>query len=329
MAILDAKNIGLTGAQGDASFADGAQQPLNDELLQTFFFPPEMIGGSCPQVKGDEEMITWNAAAEACASERIHFIWREHEGRIWYLALKSEELASHSTSWCPFASLLPGSPDAYPSPIVYTYFSDEAATLMAVGTDSLQIIRGTSSVVRAKAERIVREMSGAQMVDLIPDKILNLKPVAWNSLSLLEDRARRFLGVATVLSALIVTLVAIFVWFGASIIQLSYGSELKDLQDRTASSLTELQQNAMVLRTSEMREQMARFYELNEKMIAMQGWLKLYLLQGSDLKWWAVVPENLTSDRISELGAQTIEPGPDGLIIANRRESYITKSGQK
>ena len=155
------------------SFAGAADQGGNvalennalsaaDEALQSFYFPAEVIGGSCPVVKGDEEAVAWHAAAEACATERIHFVWRVHDDRIWYLAIRSEDLASHSKSWCPFASLLPGAPDAYDAPIVYTYYTDESATLMAVQRDGLQIIRGSSSIIKAKAERISRENGNAK-----------------------------------------------------------------------------------------------------------------------------------------------------------------------
>ncbi len=313
----------------NASVLEASALSIADEALRTFYFPPEMIGGSCPAVKGDEEAIAWNAAAEACASERIHFVWRVYEDRVWYLALRSEDLASHSKTWCPFASLLPGSPDSLEAPVIYTYYSDEAATLMSVDKEGMQIIRGTSSVVRAKAERLSREMGSADIVDLIPDRIVALKPAMWESLSLLENRARRFMAFASVLTAIAVTALSIFVWFMASVTQLAYRSELKDLEHRTSESLMQLQQSAMILRTSDMREQIANFNKLNENMIGAQGWLKLYFLKDNNVKWWGVVPQNLTSDRIQEIGGQTIENGDEGLIIANSKDSYIRKGQLK
>jgi hypothetical protein len=319
------------------SFGSGSDRDINasvleagvlssaDEALQTFYFPPEMIGGSCPYVKGEEQSIAWHAAAEACASERIHFVWRVFEDRVWYLALRSEDLASRTKSWCPFASLLPGSPDSHHAPIIYTYYSDEAATLMSVEKEGLQIIRGTSSVVKAKAERISRELGNAEIYDLFSDRIVTLKPIVWESLSLLENRARRFMGFAAVASAIIVTLLSVFVWFMASVAQLAYKSDLKELQSRTAESVIQLQHTAMVLRTSEMREQIANFNKLNESLINAQGWLKLYMLKDNAVKWWGVVPENLTSDRIQDLGGQTIERTEEGIVIANSKDAYVRK----
>ena len=319
------------------SYAGGTERDINtsiletaalstaDEALRTFFFPPEMIGGSCPLVKGEEESIAWNAAAEACASERIHFVWRVHADRVWYLALRSEDMASRSKTWCPFASLLPGAPDAFEAPVIYTFYSDEAATLMAVDREGLQIIRGTSSVVKAKAERMARETGVVDIVELIPDRIVALRPVMWESLSLLENRARRFMGFAAVLSAVAVIALSIFVWFMASVTQLAYRSDLKELQGRTAQSLMELQQTAMILRTSDMREQISNFNILNENLIGANGWLKLYLMKDTVVKWWGVVPQNLTSDRIQEFGGQTIETTDEGLVVAKSKDSYLRK----
>lgn len=317
--------VNAADRDANASVLEAGALSTADEALQTFYFPPEMIGGSCPAVKGDEQALAWQAAAEACASERIHFVWRVFEDRVWYLAIRSEDLASHTKSWCPFACLLPGAPDSMGAPIIYTYYSDEAATLMAVDRESMQIIRGTSSVIKAKAERLSREMGNAEIFDLIPDRIITLKAVEWESLSLLENRARRFMGFASVIAAIIVTIFSVFVWFMASVTQLAYRSDLKDLQTRTAASLLQLQQTAMVLRTSDMREQVANFNKLNESLINAQGWLKLYMLKDNNVKWWGVVPENLTSNRIQELGGQTIEKNDEGLVIANGKDSYMRK----
>jgi hypothetical protein len=318
----------ISGTQGEGGIAQGGVggESTAEDLSQSFYFPPEAIGGSCPQVKGEEEALAWQAAAEACDSERIHFTYNAHDGRVWYLAVRSQDIASHPHSWCPFGSLLPGLPDARPAPVIYTYYSDEAATLMAVEKDNLQIIRGTGSVVRAKAERLAREIGNAEVLDLVPDVIVHLKARTWESLSLLEDRARRFLAVAAALSGVAVAIAAFFIWFLASVAQLTHKAELSELQDRSRSASLQLQQSALVLRTSEMREQISAFTRLNENLIGLQGWLKLYLLKDGKVSWWAVVPSSLTSGPIQEMGAQTIENGADGLVIANNKESFLHKN---
>ncbi|HUY67727.1 MAG TPA: hypothetical protein VMV79_00310, partial [Alphaproteobacteria bacterium] len=187
-------------------------------VVGEFYFPVELTGGSCPRVVGEEEEIVWNAAAEACDSERIHVVWQAIDNRIWYLAVRSAEMASHPNSWCPFGSLLPGMKDAQPAPICYTYYSDEAATMMTVTADGLQIHRGMSSVVRAKAERTARELNDAPIVELVPDRIVKLTPAPWYSLSLFEDRARRILAAVSVFIALGIAGVAFVVWLLATMV---------------------------------------------------------------------------------------------------------------
>lgn len=297
-----------------------------EALARTFYFPADLIGGSCPQVKGEEELVAWNAAAEACDSERIHFVWRVHEGRVWYLAVRSADLASSPHSWCPFASLLPGMAEAKLPPVIYVYYSDEAAIMMVVTVDSLQIIRGTTSIIRAKAERIARDMGGAEIVSLIPDSIVKLKAVSWESLSLMENRARRFYAFASIMSALAITIVSFLVWFMASLAQLTYDSNLKELSLRTNNTVMQLQMAAMDLRTSSLREQMASFNQLNENLVGVEGWLKRYYVEGNQVKWWAVVPANLTADRIQDLKAQMIESSDAGTIIANSKDAVVSKS---
>ncbi|HVY12994.1 MAG TPA: hypothetical protein VHB73_05455 [Alphaproteobacteria bacterium] len=296
---------------------------------QDFYFPPEMIGGSSPQVKGDEEQLAWQAAAEACDSERLHFIWRAHEGRVWYLAVRSQDLASHPKSWCPLGALLPGQPDAHEPPVIYTYYSTEAATIMAVDKEGMQLIRGTASIVRAKVERMARDMGGAEVFDLVPDEILKLKPVNWDSLSLLEERARRFLAMALVGAGLVVIIGAFFVWFLASVSLMTSRADLSDLRTRTQTASMQLQQSATILRTSEMREQIAAFNRVNENLVDLQGWLKLYQIQDGRVKWWAEVPASLTSQPIQAIGAQSVDTSPDGSnIIANDKDSYVRKGAK-
>ena len=213
-------------------------------MLGDFYFPSELIGGCCPRVVGKEEEIVWNAAAEACDSERVHVVWHAIDNRIWYVAVRSAELASHPDTWCPFSSLLPGMKDAQAAPVCYTYYSDEAATMMTVTPDGLQIHRGMSSVVRAKAERSARELGDAPVIELVPERILKLSPAPWYSISLFEDRARRILAtVARSSRRLTLTGLAFMVWLLTTMVtsstskanlkpdaELAFGSENKTME---------------------------------------------------------------------------------------------------
>lgn len=289
-------------------------------MMGEYYFPSELIGGTCPRVPGEEEDIIWNAAAEACDSERVHVVWQSVESKIWYLAVRSSELASHPNTWCPFASLLPGMKDAIAPPVCYTYYSDESAAMMIVTADGLQIYRGTSLIVRAKAERSAREMGDAPIIELVPDKIMRLVAVPWYSLSLFEERARRVLAAAAVFSALILAGLSFIIWLFGSMSLIASKHDLTATLDQTQTKTMELMRTVEKLRSSPMREQLAAFAELNDSLLAVNGMLQVYEIKDNKPRWRAIVPLNVTADRINEMGGKNIETTDQGVAIGNAAE---------
>lgn len=283
--------------------------------LDEFYFPHELVGGACPRVRSQEREIAWHVAAESCDTERVHMVWHATEDRVWYLAARSAEFSAKSFTWCPFASLLPGMKNALPAPVCYTYYSDEAATMMTVTEDSLQIHRGTSSVVRAKAERMARELGGAKVVELDPDFIVKLMPVAWYSISLLEDRARRLLTGMIVLSGLACASVAFLIWLSATFTIMNQHRNLEETQASTQQKTMDLMASVEKLRASVMRDQIARFTDLNEGLVQVGGWLKFYQVRNNFVRWRAMAPVSVTGDRIKELGAKLLETNEQGVLI--------------
>lgn len=299
-------------------------------LLGDYYFPSELIGGCCPRVVGKEEEIVWNAAAEACDSERVHVIWQAIENRIWYVAVRSAELASHPGTWCPFGSLLPGMKDAQRAPVVYTYYSDEAATMMTVMADGLQIHRGMSSVVRAKAERMARELGDAPIVELIPERILKLTSAPWYSISLFEDRARRILATVAVLGALSFAALAFILWLLTAMVILGTKANLAEAERSTADKTTDLLREAEELRGSPVHDQLAEFATVNDGLLSMNGFLEIYEISKGKTRWRAVVPTNVTADRIAEMKGKTIETTAAGVAIGNQEEiEYEVSKGAK
>jgi hypothetical protein len=292
------------------------------------YFPPNIIGGSCPRVVGEEEDIVWNAAAEACDSERIHVVWNSAGDKIWFLAIHSGDLASHASSWCPFAALLPGLKDAQAAPVCYTYFGDEMATMMAITTDGLQIYRGSNLIVRAKAERTAREYGNAPIVELVPDKIQELVPVPWYSVSLFENRARRILAVLAIVLSLGVALAAFLVWMLASLSLITARHDMEAALARTQDKTMQIMTDAQRLRASPMRDQIATFMELNDGLLDLNGYLEVYETKVGRARWRALVPSNVTADRINALGGKTIETKSEGTIIGNQAElDYEAQQG--
>jgi hypothetical protein len=297
--------------------------------LGEFWFPPDLIGGTCPYIAGNEEEIVWNAAAEACDSERVHVVWQASGNRIWYLAIRSSDMASQPNSWCPLASLLPTMKGAAPSPVLYTYYGDEIAVLMIVTLDGLQVFRGTGPVVRAKSERTARELDNAEIVNLDPDRIEDLDRVPWYSVSLFEDRARRILATLSVLASIGVAAVSFLVWLTASMSSVAARHELTEARQRTETKTMQLLQSAEITRTSPLRDQIEKFLSLNDGLLSLNGFLNVYEIKDGSTRWRAVVPPSATADRITAIGGKSIEATPRGVAIGNDAEiQYEAKKGQ-
>jgi hypothetical protein len=298
-------------------------------VLGDFYFPPDLIGGTCPRIPGEEEEIVWNAAAEACDTERVHVVWQSFDNRIWYLAVKSSELASKPNSWCPLSSLLPSLKDAGTPPVCYTYFGEEIAVLMIVMPDGLQVFRGTGPVVRAKAERTARELGNAPIVNLDPDKIEGLTPIPWYSVSLFEDRARRILATLSVLAAIFIAGMAFLVWLTASMSLVASKQNLAAAIERNQQKSMDLVKEAESTRSSPMREQIAKFLAVNDGLLSLNGFLDVYEIKDTRARWRAVVPPSATADRITAIGGKNIEATDKGVAIGNDAEIQFEADKEK
>lgn len=289
--------------------------------ITDFYFPPDLIGGCCPRIPGEEQDIVWNAAADACDTERVHVVWNSKDDKLFYLAVGSETMSSASNSWCPFASLLPGMTDSAPPPVIYTYYTEETAAMMTITADLIQIHRGTSSVIRAKAERSARENENAPIIELIPDHIRTLNPAPWYSVSLFEERARRILTTFAVISALIFGTLALVVWFYSAMAMVSANADVASIQERSKVSSLALMRRVQKQRASPMRQQLANFADVNDGLIALNGYLEIFHIEGKKTLWRAIVPKSVTADRIKDLGGQTLDSDDRGVIIGNSKDA--------
>ena len=305
----------LTGSVGD---------------IEDFYFPPDLIGGICPRIAGKEEEIVWNAAAEACDSERVHVVWQGFGSYIWYLAVRSADIASHAHSWCPLAALLPTARDAENLPLCYTYFGEELAVLMVVTTEELHIFRGTAAVVRAKTERTVRELGDkARTINVDLFRIGQMTPVPWYSASLFEDRVRRVLSTVSVLASLLIVGLSFLVWLSASMAMIAARHDLTEAQENTKIKTMNLLREAEGSRSSPLREQIAKFLNVNDGLLSLNGFLTVYEIKERVTRWRAVVPPSATADRISAMGGRNIESNDQGASIGNDAEIEYEANKEK
>ncbi len=317
------------GLRGDMdSFADAENSMSSTSLMRAligpvgdigdFYFPSDLIGGVCPRVPGKEEFIVWNAAVEACDTERVHVVWQAVGNCIWYLAVKSSDLSSHTNSWCPLASLLPTEKDIAHLPVCYTYFGEDVATLMAVTGDSLRVFRGTAAVIRAKAERVAHEYGeNVKVVNIDLFQIGQMTPMPWYSVFLFEDRARRILATVSVVTALFVLALSFLVWLVSSMATVSAHHDLTAAKERSQAKAQKLLHDAENMRSSHLREQLDKFLFVNDGLLPLNGFLTVYEIKDNSTRWKAVVPPSATADRISAIGGKSMETTDKGVAIGN------------
>ena len=96
--------------------------------------------------------------------------------------------------------------------------------------------------------------------------------------------------------------------------------DLSDIMARTQDKTMDLMRLSEKLRASPMRDQLAKFSELNDSLITLDGLLEVYEIKDGKPRWRALVPPNVTADRINELGGKNIETTPEGVAIGNAAE---------
>lgn len=288
---------------------------LNSGEDKKIYFPQELIGGVCPWVPGQEDDIVWRAAAAACGAERIHAVWQVYKDKIFYLAIKSEEMSSHYNSWCPFSALLPGMTDAVPAPVCYTYYSNGSAAMMIITPDNLQIYRGITLIARAKAERASRELNNAPIIELTPDRISHLMPSPWYSVSLFEDRSRRILAAVSVISALAFAGLAFLIWLYASYSFISSRVTIASHQDHLEGNVSKFSQTIDIMRSNPLHQQLADFVRVNDGLLSLDGLMLTYEIKNGEPYWRASVNSSLSPDILKSLDAVNIESAPNGKII--------------
>ncbi len=165
------KNEFMQGKEGDApetaeiprgmrlspDLADhiaGEISDFKDEL--SAYLPVDLIAGEVPYIPGMETETVWNAASQACSTEKVHFVYSidiENE-KISYLACSSTSLASAPDSWCPLAAALPGNPEFIDKQTVYVYEQDASVAAMRwhEETGRIQLFIGASRTILPKVQ---------------------------------------------------------------------------------------------------------------------------------------------------------------------------------
>jgi hypothetical protein len=269
--------------------------------------PSELVAGSIPHIAGSEEESVWNAAVQACGTERVHFTYTIEDGKCWYIATPSSSLASDPDSWCPLAAALPGNSEYWDRETVYIYEKDGQAGALRWDADSgrMQIYLGASRTILPK----VQSMS-SNFVTINPETA-NVEP--WINLELKTDALTRTVGKILVLSGAGVAIMAsvyILVMFA---IANSIQPQLDQTKSETELASMQLLNDAARSLENDTINHIMRIQELLDTLLKIQGTLVKYEVEGSTVQWEALVPRSfLASDDPVLRGARPVSNELEG-----------------
>jgi hypothetical protein len=269
----------------DRLAGDAAGVP--DHLVSVL--PPDLVGGSVPHVLGMEDSAVWNAAVQACGTERIHYVYTVEDNRCWYLAVPSASLASYPDSWCPLAAALPGNSEFWDKETVYLYEQEGQAAALRWDPESgrMQLFLGPSRTILPRIQSM-----DANFVTINP---VMAKLVPWRSKDLRSDQMSRAAGRLLVFSGLGVTLVAlalmVVTYMAASLLQ----PRLENARAETDTASNTLMINATEALKNDVYNHFNRIQELLDGLYSVKGTLVKYEVHGGAVVWEALVPPAYTS----------------------------------
>lgn len=287
-----AKPLGNKATLLDKLAGDAAIIP---ETL-TPILPPELVGGSVPCIVGMEENAVWNAAVQACGTERVHYCFSVDGDRCWYLAVPSSSLASYPDSWCPIAAALPGNSEFWDKETVYLYEQEGQAGALRWDpeTGRMQLFLGPARTILPRIQSM-----DANFVTINP---LMAQIVPWRNKDLRTDQTARAAGRMLIYSGLSVTLVTlalmILTYITAGILQ----PRLENARTETDTASNQLMVNATEALRNDVTKHFNRIQELLDGLYSVKGTLVRYQAKaGGAIEWEALVPPAYTSGTTASL----------------------------
>ncbi len=266
---------------GMSDYIAGETKDFRSDLYP--YLPAELIGGSIPHVPGMEDEAVWNAASQACGTERVHYAYTVDEGRCWYLACPSSALASNPDSWCPMAAALPKNSEYWDRETVYLYEQEGMASALRWDpeTGRMQVFLGASRTLLPRIQSM-----DANFVTINPD-VANVVP--WHNRQLRTEKLSRATAMMLLYSGLLINLIAIlviFFQFAATNMVRRDLAKVHSETDRLSSDLMVQAYNAL---QSDTIKHMVRIQELLDSLVKIQGTLVVYRVDKGKVSWEALV----------------------------------------
>ena len=248
------------------------------------YLPQELVGGVIPHIHGAEDESVWNAASQACGTEKVNFCYSIDEDRIWYLACPSASMASNPDSWCPLAAALPGNSEYWDRETVYLYEQEGLASALRWDPETarMQVFLGASRTILPRVQSMDANFVtiNPEVADVVPWKNRTLKT---EKLSRATARVLVFSGMAV---SLIAAIILVFSYISVNMIQ----RNLTKVQQETERKSEELMLKAFNAMQSDTIKHMVRVQEILDGLGRLDSTLVKYEIDKNQVKWEALVP---------------------------------------
>lgn len=248
------------------------------------YLPHELIGGAIPHIPGSEEEAVWNAASQACGTEKVHYVYSADGGRLWYLACPSNALSSAPDSWCPLASALPGKSEFWDKETVYLYEQEGVASALRWDPDTgrMQVFLGAARTLLPRMQSM-----DANFVTINPD-LADVVP--WKNRTLRTEKLSRAASMLLLYVGIGVNLILFTFLIFQFILTNTTGRDLEKVKAETERASQKLMIDAYNALQSDSIKHMVRIQEMLDELAKIDGTLVKYNVENGQVSWEVLLP---------------------------------------
>lgn len=273
------------------------------KTVLTPFLPHELIGGAIPHIPGSEEEGVWNAASQACGTEKVHYLYSADGGRLWYLACPSSSLASAPDTWCPLAAALPGKSEFWDKETVYLYEQEGMASALRWDPDTgrMQVFLGAARTLLPRMQSM-----DANFVTINPELA---EIVPWRNRQMNTEKLSRAAGMALLYVGIAVNLVIFLFLIFQFIMTNTLSRNLTKVKSETEQASQALINSATAALQSDSIKHMVRIQEILGELAKIDGTLVKYQVDGNVVTWEILVPPAYAATMVDPNYSGTIKGG--------------------
>lgn len=291
---------------GMADYLAGEASSFKSNLQP--FLPQELIGGAIPHIPGMEEEAVWNAASQACSTEKVSYVYSIDSGKLWYLACPSSALASYPDTWCPLAAALPGNSEFWDKETVYIFEQEGFASALRWDPDTgrMQVFLGAARTLLPRMQSMDANFTtvNPELADVVP----------WKSKMLKTEKLSRAAAMLLLIVGIGINLLILLFLIFQIILTNTSIVELAKVKEETQRASQQLMVNAYNALQSDSIKHMVRIQEMLDELAKVDGTLVKYNVEGGAVSWDVLVPQAYGKGFGTIQGQ--VQPGiePDGRV---------------